>query len=206
MTHQRTAEELREHAAVAVANVRTEIHTAFKRGAAKGFSRSHIRETLQQRGYKPNDIAYVEQLLDGTQPHPQDPRRKVTFQIPPVAYLAIAAVLILLIGFATFRTLNAGEWQEQQLAAQTKAYAASKISQAQQAVQQLQSAEQSLTILADQLTAFPSLSANLAPADRDALLIGHAEELRAATLQLEQQLTLINERLIEIAEANAQCE
>src|SRR3989344_2412022 len=97
MNHRKTAEELQEHAALAVATVRTDIHNAFRKGTEKGFSRDHIREALVQRGYRSNDLAYVEQLLDG--PIHKDSERKVAIPIPPAMYLTVAVIVIMAISW-----------------------------------------------------------------------------------------------------------
>lgn len=198
MNTHKTAEELRDSAAVAVAKVRTEIHTAFKRGGAQGFSRSHVRDTLVRKGYRENDIAYVEQLMDGTAPHPKDPQRKVSVRIPIGVYLALAIIVLLIIAFGIY-TLTAGQREaDEALAAQTKAYEAQKLQNAQLAIQQLRSQQQSVAIVADQLLAYPSLSANLAENDRTTLLLGHAQELKNAAQNIDAQLTTLEQAVGEL--------
>lgn len=200
MNTHKTAEELRDSAAVAVAKVRTEIHTAFKRGASQGFSRAHVRDTLVRRGYRENDIGYVEQLMDGTTPHPKDPQRRVNFRIPVGVYVTLIVIVLLIIAFGIFSLTNNQREEEQALAAKTKAYEEQKLQNAQLAIQQLRSQQQSVAIVADQLLAYPSLSANLADTDRTTLLLGHAQEIKTAAQNIDAQLTLLEQAVGELAQ------
>src|SRR3989344_7854125 len=162
MNHRKTAEELREHAAVAVANVRTDIHSAFKHAAGQGFSREHVHEVLLRKGYRQNDLQYVEQLLDGTQPNPKDPQRRVAMRISPSLYVTITIMLVLLLGFGVLWAITT----KTQAESDARMVQQAKLTEAHAAVQKLHEQQQSLDIVADQLGAFPTLAVNLAPEDR----------------------------------------
>lgn|SRR3989344_1617173 len=178
MNHRKTAEELQEHAALAVATVRTDIHNAFRKGASKGFSRDHIREALVQRGYRSNDLAYVEQLLDGPA---KDPERKVTVRVHPTVYLAIAVLVIMAISWGVFLVIQ-----------RTNAHTQENTDAVRQAISHIQEQQQNVLTIAQQLQVYPSLGANLAETDRNALLMGHVQALQSAAVIIDQQLVILN--------------
>ncbi|HLC66874.1 MAG TPA: hypothetical protein VJK52_04500 [Candidatus Nanoarchaeia archaeon] len=193
MTHQKTAEELRDHAAVAVAKVRTEILQAFAHGRKQGFSHTHIREMLLQKGYKHHDIAYVEQLQNESETSPSP-------HIQPNIAL-IFGILLIVAGLA-----YAGyQWAAyQQLEQRTNTFEEQKILEAQAIAARLAQQQQALAMLANELSAFSTLAENLAPEDRTALLQSHAAETKNAADRFRTEIKNLDEHLTAIAQVNAE--
>lgn len=199
MSNHRKAEELRDHAAIAVAKERTKIHDAFTKGRRGGFSMDHVRDVLLQKGYRTNDIAYVEQLLN----------QKTVEQKPsPISrslIVVLGIVMLLSAGFAFYAvTKNAEKNKQLSLAQQVKAYEAEKLSSAQSTLEDLEHTKQEILLVGDQLQRLSDTTADLSIEDRNAVLAEHATSLQQVAKELEDQHTALQTIVTELGQLNQQ--